>query len=174
MKKRGFSAEILCLFFIISVTILFGKILTDVKSIISVKVNQLIPQPTIVVDYNAYSYRTNDVYEDLKEINVIRSIDDLKDFKDNLINKEISIDWLDEKLEKYNKDNFSNKTVVVLAMVNDNNITVTRVNGISKKNNDLTIGISRTYKNKKVTSQYTWLAVLEISDTGSQILLNSY
>lgn len=174
MKQKGLSAEILCLIFIISITVLFGKILTDVKNIISIKINQIIPQPTTPVDYDAYSYRIEDVYEKLKEVNIIRNVDELKKFKEYLADEDISIDWIDEKLEKYNKDEFKNKTVVVLAIVNNNNVTITRINGVSKKNNDLTIGISKNYKNVKVNSQYTWIAVLEISDSNSQILLNSY
>ena len=174
MIKRGFSAEVLCLFFIITITIFFGKILTDVKNIISIKINQLIPQPTIVVEYNAYSYRVEETYDDLKEINVIRNKEDLKKMIDVVDDKNNDIDWLEDKLEIYDEEIFKDKTIVVLAVVNDNNITTTRVNGISKKNNDLIIGLSKNYKNKKVTGQYTWLSVLEISDTGSQILLNSY
>lgn len=174
MNKKGFSAEILCLFFIISLTILFGKILVDVKSIISVKLNQLIPQPVENVEYNAYSYRSDIVYENLKQMTVIRSVSDLKKFKEDIVDDEISIDWLDEKLEKYDNEKFDDKTLVILAMVNGNNITVTRVNSVTKKNNDVTVSLSRTYKNKKVNSYYTWLAIIEVSDAESQILLNSY
>ena len=119
MQKRGFSAEILCLFFIISVTILFGKILVDVKSIIRVQINELIPKPAVIVDYNAYSFRTNEVYEDLNDVTIIRSTNDLKKFKEYLVDKEISIDWLDEKLDSYNKENFDDHTIVVLSIVND-------------------------------------------------------
>lgn len=173
MRKRGFSAEILCLFFIISVTILFGKILVDIKSILRVHINQLIPQPAIIVDYNAYSFRTNEVYEDLNDVTIIRSTNDLKKFKEYLVDKEISIDWLDEKLDQYNKENFDDHTIVVLAIVNDNNVTVTRINGITKKNNDVTIGISKHYKNVSKKTKYTWLAVLDLTDSDSQILINS-
>jgi len=173
MRKRGFSAEILCLFFIISVTILFGKILNDVKSIVGVKLNELIPQPTIVVGYNAYSYKIEKTYDNFEELNIIRNIDDLKKFKNGLSHKKISIDWLDEKLSVYDEDSFDEKTIVILAINNGNNVTVTRINGVSKKNNDLTIGVSKHYKNQKITSEYTWLAVLEISDVNSRILLNS-
>ena len=174
MNKKGFSAEILCLFFIISLTILFGKILIDVKNIISVKVNQLIPQPVENVGYEAYSYRLDTIYEDFKEMTIIRSVDDLKKFKEDIVDDDIDIDWLDEKLEKYDNEKFEDKTIVVLAIVNGNNITVTRVNSVTKKNNDVTISLSRTYKNKKVTSNYTWFAVIEINNTNSQILLNTY
>ena len=160
MNKKGFSAEILCLFFIISLTILFGKILIDVKNIISVKVNQLIPQPVENVGYEAYSYRLDTVYEDFKEMTIIRSVDDLKNFENYF--------------KKYDNEKFEDKTIVVLAIVNGNNITVTRVNSVTKKNNDVTISLSRTYKNKKVTSNYTWFAVIEINNTNSQILLNTY
>lgn len=173
MRKRGFSAEILCLFFIISVTILFGKILVDIKSIIRVQINELIPQPAVMVDYNAYSFRTGVVYEDLDNMTIIRSTDDLKKFKEYLVDKEISIDWLDEKLDDYNKENFNDHTIVVLAIVNDNNVTVTRINGITKKNNDVTIGISKHYKNTSKKSKYTWLAVLDLTDSDSQIIINS-
>jgi hypothetical protein len=173
MRKRGFSAEILCLFFIISVTILFGKILVDVKSIIRVQINELIPKPAVVVDYNAYSFRTNEVYEDLNDVTIIRSTNDLKKFKEYLVDKEISIDWLDEKLDSYNKENFDDHTIVVLSIVNDNNVTVTRINGITKKNNDVTIGISKHYKSVSKKTKYTWLAVLDLTDSDSQILINS-
>ena len=174
MNKKGFSAEILCLFFIISLTILFGKILIDVKNIISVKVNLLIPQPVENVEYEAYSYRIDTVYENFKEMTIIRSVDDLKTFKEDIVDDDIDIDWLDEKLEKYDNEKFEDKTIVILAIVNGNNITVTRVNSVTKKNNDVTIGISRTYKSKTVTSKYTWLAVLEINNTDGKILLNTY
>ena len=173
MQKRGFSAEILCLFFIISVTILFGKILVDVKSIIRVQINELIPKPAVIVDYNAYSFRTNEVYENLNDVTIIRSTNDLKKFKEYLVDKEISIDWLDEKLDSYNKENFDDHTIVVLSIVNDNNVTVTRINGITKKNNDVTIGISKHYKIISKKTKYTWLAVLELTDSDSQILINS-
>ena len=174
MNKKGFSAEVLCLFFIISTTILFGKILTDVKSIISVKMNQLIPQPVTNVEYVAHSYRIDETYDKLDEVNVIRNIEDLKKFKEKLVEEEISIDWLDKKLDNYNKEEFSNKTLVVLAVVNISQVTTTRVNSVGKKNNDLTISLSKTYKNKKENSKYTWLAVLELNDINSQILLNNY
>ena len=173
MNKKGFSAEILCLFFIISVTILFGKILVDVKSIIRLQINQLIPQPAVMVDYNAYSFRTVEVYEDLDKFTIIRSTEDLKNFKEYLVDKEISIDWLDEKLDSYNKENFNDHTIVVLAIVNDNNVIVTRINGVTKKNNDVTIGVSKHYKNTSKKTKYTWLAVLELTDSDSQILVNS-
>ena len=174
MNKKGFSAEILCLFFIVSLTILFGKILIDVKNIISVKVNQLIPQPVENIEYEAYSYRIDTVYEDFKEMTIIRSVDELKKFKEDIVDDDIDIDWLDEKLEKYDNEKFEDKTIVILAIVNGNNITVTRVNSVTKKNNDVTIGLSRTYKSKTVTSKYTWLSVLEINNTDGQILLNTY
>lgn len=172
MKKKGFPAEILCLFFIISVTIMLGKILTDVKNIINLKINELIPQTETQIDYNAYSFRTEKVYEDFKELNIIRNIEDLKNFKQDLVDKNINIDLLDEKLNEYTNESFDKKTLVILNITNNDNITVTRITNVSKKNNNLVIRVNRHYKNKKVTKQYSWMAVLELDDYNSQILLN--
>ena len=44
----------------------------------------------------------------------------VKKFKEYLVDKEISIDWLDEKLDSCNKENFDDHTIVVLSIVNDN------------------------------------------------------
>jgi len=172
MKKIKFSSEVLCLFFIISTSILFGKVLLDLKNIIGNNINTLIPQQTIAVNYNVYSYKEKDVIDKLNDISVMRNIDELKDLKNKLKEEKINVKWLENKLKVYEKDFFNEKTLVVISLVNDNNISITRVNNIYKKNNYITIGVTQKYKDYESTKKYTWLSVIEIEDNKSEISLD--
>jgi len=172
MKKIKFSSEVLCLFFIISTSILFGKVLLDLKNIIGNNINTLIPQQTIAVNYNVYSYKEKDVIDKLNDISVMRNIDELKAFKNKLKEEKINVKWLENKLKVYEKDFFNEKTLVVISLVNDNNISITRVNNIYKKNNYITIGVTQKYKDYESTKKYTWLSVIEIEDNKSEISLD--
>lgn len=169
MKKVSFSPEILCLFFIISVSILFGKILINIKTTVGEKINQFMPQPTIQVEYQAYSYREKDIIE-LDELNIIRNIDDLNNFNDKIKEKEIK--WLNDKLKEYQDDYFDDKSLVVICLVNDNNVLSNRINSVTKKNNYITIGLSKREKDFEASKQYTWLSIIEITDKDSKVVLN--
>ena len=88
MKKFSFPAEILCLFFIICVSVLFGKLLIDVKNVVGDKLEKflLIPQPAIVVDYQAYSYRYRKEIEGLQELTILKSEEDMDKFYEKVVN----------------------------------------------------------------------------------------
>jgi len=172
VKKIRFSAEILCLFFIICLTILFGKILYDVKNVINLKINQLIPQKQIVVEYQAFSYNLQNVINDIDELNIVKSEEDLNLFNKKLNEKNVNIKWLSNKLYIYDKDFFKDKTLIVLFIENDDNITITRINSVLKKNNNITIGVTKKQKDYDSNNKYTWLAILEISDRNSKILVD--
>ena len=172
MKKLNFSPEVLCLFFIVSISLLFGKGLLDVKSIIGAKINQFMPQPVVLVTYSAYSYNDKDAIEALDKISVIRSIDELNEFKDKLKEEKIDVKWLNNKLKKYDEEYFQTKTLAVASIVNENNISFTRISGVTKKNSYVTIGVIQKTKTVEPTDKYTWLSVLEIEDTTSTITID--
>ena len=151
MKKLNFSPEVLCLIFIVSISLLFGKGLLDVKTIIGAKINQFMPQPVIKVAYSAYSYNDKDAIESLEKIDV---------------------KWLNNKLKKYDEEFFKTKTLAVASIVNDNNISFTRISGVTKKNSYVTIGVIQKTKTIEPTDKYTWLSVLEIEDTTSTITID--
>ena len=172
MKKLNFSPEVLCLFFIVSVSLLFGKGLLDVKAIVGAKINQFMPQPIIKVAYSAYSYNDKDVIESLDKISIIRSVEELETFKTKLKEDKIDAKWLNNKLNKYDEEFFKTKTLAVASIVNENNISFTRISGVTKKNSYITIGIIQKTKTLEPTSKYTWLSVLEIEDTSSTITID--
>lgn len=172
MKKLNFSPEVLCLIFIVSISLLFGKGLLDVKTIIGAKINQFMPQPVIKVAYSAYSYNDKDAIESLEKISIIRSVEELENFKTKLKEEKIDVKWLNNKLKKYDEEFFKTKTLAVASIVNDNNISFTRISGVTKKNSYVTIGVIQKTKTIEATDKYTWLSVLEIEDTTSTITIN--
>ena len=171
MKKLNFSPEVLCLFFIVSISLLFGKGLLDIKTIIGAKINQFMPQPVVLVTYSAYSYNDKDAIESLDEVSVIRSVEELEEFKTKLKEEKIDINWLENKIKKYDDEFFKTKTLAIASLVNDNNISFTRISGVTKKNSYITIGVIQKTKNKEATNKYTWLSILEIEDTSSNITI---
>lgn len=173
MKKISFSAEILCLFFIICVSILFGKLLIDVKTVVGDKLEKflIIPQPAIVVDYQAYSYRYRKEIKDLQELTILEDEEDLKDLKDELKKDKIEVKWLDKKLDSIDKEVFKDKKIAVVCIANDNNVTSIRISDVYKQKNDITIQVVRTVNDATPTKKFTWLSVIEITDTESDIYL---
>lgn len=173
MKKISFSAEILCLFFIISVSILFGKLLIDVKNVVGDKLEKflIIPQPAIVVDYQAYSYRYRKEIKGLQELTILKNEDDLKDLIDELEHDDIEVKWLNKKLASIDKKIFEEKNIAVVCVVNDNNVASIRISDVYKQKNDITVQVVRTINDTTPTKKYTWLSVIEISDTESDIYL---
>jgi 16S rRNA C967 or C1407 C5-methylase (RsmB/RsmF family) len=60
----------------------------------------------------------------------------------------------------------------ILKVLNDNNISFTRISGVTKKNSYVTIGVIQKTKTIEPTDKYTWLSVLEIEDTTSTITID--
>lgn len=173
MKKRYFSAEILCLFFIISSSILFGKTLLDVKTVLGAKINQYMPQPTIRVEYTAYSYKYKNEIKDIDELTIIKNEEELKRFRNKLDEKDIEISWLDKKIKDHDEEFFQDRVLAIICIVNDNNVSSIRINGVTKKNNYVTIGVSKRIKDFEANKKYTWLAVLEIEDIESKFVIET-
>lgn len=173
MKKFSFPAEILCLFFIICVSVLFGKLLIDVKNVVGDKLEKflLIPQPAIVVDYQAYSYRYRKEIEGLQELTILKSEEDLKDLIDELEKDDIKVKWLNKKLDSIDKEVFKEKNIAVICVVNDNNVTSIRIGDVYKQKDDITVQVVRTISDKTPTKKFTWLSVIEITDIESDIYL---
>ncbi|MBQ7104577.1 MAG: hypothetical protein IJN90_01830 [Bacilli bacterium] len=173
MKKKYFSAEILCLFFIISTSILFGKTLLDVKTVLGAKINQYMPQPTIRIEYKAFSYKYKKEIEDLEELTIIKNTEELEKFKDKLDEEDIDISWLNEKLKNHEEEFFNDHVLAIICIVNDNNISSTRINGVTKKNDYVTVGVTKKIKDFEPSKKYTWLAVLEIADVESKFVVET-
>lgn len=172
MKKLNFSVEILYLFFIISISILFGKVLLDVRNAIGSKINQFMPQPTVQVEYKAYSYNDNDALDALDELIVIRTSEELESFENKLKDEKIEASWLKNKLKNYEDDFFTTKTLVVVTIVNENDVSFTRIGGVTKKNDYISITVNQKTKAQEATAKYTWLAILEIEDIDSKITID--
>lgn len=174
MKKRCFSTEVLCLFFIVSIMVFSVKSILDVKNLINIKINELVPQPKVYVEYQAYSHKKYDVVENLEELNVIDDLEELDDFKKEIKEDKIEIKWLNEKLKLYDEDFFKDNTLVIVCLTNLDNISLTRINSVTKKSDDITIGITKIQKEKANESEkkYTWLSVIEVVDKNKKIKLN--
>lgn len=173
MKKKYFSAEILCLFFIISTSILFGKTLLDVKTVLGAKINQYMPQPTIRVEYKAFSYKYKNEIKDLEELTIIKNVEELDRFKKVLDEKDIDVSWLEKKIKDHDEEFFKDQVLAVICIVNDNNVSSIRINGVTKKNDYVTIGVSKKVKDYEPSKKYTWLAILEIKDIESKFVVET-
>ncbi len=170
MKKRGFSSEVLCLFFIVTIVILFGKILMDVKSAFEPALKDL--SNNVRVDTRIYSHRVNERIEYLKDIMIIRDTDDLKFYNDLFKKVKLNDDTLINKLKNYNDDYFKTHSLVILSLVNDDNVISMRSNSIYKNDDGIVIELTKKYKNSAPTKKYyTWFAVVEIADVDSPISL---
>lgn len=170
MKKRGFSSEVLCLFFIVTIVVLFGKILMDVKSAFEPALKDL--SNNVRVETRIYSHRVNERIEYLKDIMIIRDTDDLKFYNDLFKKVKLNDDTLINKLKNYNDEYFKTHSLVILSLVNDNNVISMRSNSIYKNEDGIVIELTRKYKNSSPTKQYyTWFAVVEIADVDSPISL---
>ena len=75
MKKNKFSGEVLCLFFIITITFFTGKILLDVKNAFGRELDDL-SKSHISIKYQVYSNRNNQRIEYLKDINILKNEED--------------------------------------------------------------------------------------------------
>lgn len=171
MKKNVFSSEILCLFLIVTSTIFFGKIIVDVKDIIVINLNALVPTKSITVPYQAYSYKMNSKIDAINQLNIIDDKEELDDFM-NLLNQEkVNIKWLNDKLKNYDEDYFENKTILVINMVTKKKISATRINKIYKKNenSDIIIRLNQLLRESPKEGEYSWLAIVELEDTTSEI-----
>lgn len=171
MKKNVFSSEILCLFLIITSTIFFGKITVDVKDIIVINLNALAPTKSITVPYQAYSYKMNSKIDKINQLNIMDDKEDLNNFI-YLLNKEkINIKWLNDKLKNYDEEFFKNKTILVVNVVTAKKISATRINKIYKRseNSDIIIRLNQLLRESPKEGEYSWLAIVELEDTTSEI-----
>ena len=170
MKKKGIPSEVLCLFFIVMTAILFGKILVDVKNVFDPNLKDEIYDSKL--EYHPYSHRENSRIEKVKDMTIIRNVDDLKYYKNVLREVNITIKWLNDRLKKYDEEFFEENTLVVLSLVNDNNVTSLRINNIYKRKDEVIIELNKTIKDYKATSKYTWFSVIEIADKDDEIVLD--
>ena len=171
MKKNVFSSEILCLFFIVTSTIFFGKIIVDVKDIIVINLNALVPTKSITVPYQAYSYKMNSKIDEIEQLNIIDNKEELDNFM-YLLNKEkVNIKWLNDKLKSYDEDFFENKTILVINMITKKKISATRINKIYKRNenSDIIIRLNQLLKESPKEGEYSWLAIIELEDMDNEI-----
>lgn len=171
MKKKGFSSEILCLFLIITSTIFFGKIVVDVKDIIVINLNALAPTKSINFPYQAYSYKMNSKIDKINQLNIIDNKEDLDNFI-YLLNKEkVDIKWLNDKLKSYGEEFFKNKTILVINMVTKKKISATRINKIYKRSEEsnIIIRLNQLLRESPKEGEYSWLAIVELEDTTSEI-----
>ena len=171
MRRSGFSSEILCLFFIITISVLFGKVLLDVKTSFALETDNS-DYESQVIDYQAYSHRNEKRIECLKDITVIKNEEDLNYFKDLVKRVDIDVKWLDEKLNSIDQDFFKDKTLVVLSIVNDNNVTSTRISDIYAKKDEIVISVEKRVRDFESTKKYTWFAVIELDNKNSDVVLD--
>lgn len=172
MKKFSFSSEILTLFFIITIAVSVGKVLVDVKNIFAdaIKGDE---KTGVEIIHNAYTYyEKNACIETIKDLTVIRNMDELKHFQELLTKVNVNIEWLNSKLANYNEEYFEKKVLIVISIVNDNNINITKINDVSKENDEITIELVRKVDNTKPTKKYTLFTIVEIEDRDSEYKLN--
>ncbi len=171
MKRFNFSGEILSLFFIITIAFLFGKVLLDIKEMFGLEISEL-EKNNIPIEYDVISHRENKRIETMKDLTIIRTPEDLRYFVEVVKKSGNDAKWLRTKLNGYSAEYFKTKTLVVISIVNDNNVSLVRVSNLYK--NEDTVHVQLTKKVKKVdpTSKYTWFALIEIEDVDSAIEIN--
>ena len=165
--KSGFSKEILCLFFIICSSIMFGNVLIEIKAAVNDRVES-ISSHVEHLEYHVSSYKPNKKIEGLDEITVIRNVDELKTFKEGLLEKKLNISWLNTKLDNYSEEEYyKTNTIIVLCLDNKGRVIANRVTDVIKDESDVTIEVEKRVLESE--ADYSWIAVVDILDIDSDI-----
>ena len=165
--KSGFSKEILCLFFIICSSIMLGNVLIQIKSTLNERVES-ITSHVEHIEYHVSSYKPNKKIEGLDEITVIRNVDEMKTFKEGLLEKKINISWLNSKLDNYSEEEYyQTNTIIVLCLDNKGRVIANRVTDVLKDETEVTIEVEKRVLESD--ADYSWIAIVDILDIDSDI-----
>jgi len=125
--------------------------------------NPPIDLSTITVLYNRIDWRDN-----MEDTSIIRSVDELSDFYEDL--KLLNDNELDDDLAwrftdgNYNDDFFANNFLVMITVSETSGSNRHALSSISEDNNELTINIDREVPDIGTADMAGWLIIIELSN----------